>query len=80
MEFGFSQSINNLLLDNIDEDILITKSASTPIRNHQNFKEKVNPIFEKNDEDTLNQLKKSIIKELIVNIPQKVHIWKMKTI
>ena len=80
MEFGFSQSINNLLLDNIDEDIPITKSASTPIRNHQNFKEKVNPIFEKNDEDTLNQLKKSIIKELTVNIPQKVHIWKMKTI
>ena len=29
MEFGFSQSVNNLLLDNIDENIPITKSAST---------------------------------------------------
>lgn len=47
MEFIFSQSFNNLLLENIDENIPITNSASTPIMNHQNFKEKINPIFEK---------------------------------
>ena len=47
MEFGFSQSVNNLLLDNIDEDIPTTNSAITPLTNHQNFKEKINPVFEK---------------------------------
>ena len=55
MEFGFSQSVNNLSLDNIDQDIPITNSASTHIMNHQNFKEKINPVFEKCDEATLNQ-------------------------
>ena len=71
MEFGFSQSVNNLLLDNIDEDIPITNSASTPVTNHQNFKEKINPVFEKYDEVTLNQLTKSIIKELLNQYPPK---------
>ena len=33
--------------------------------NHQNFKENINPVFEKYDEATLNQLKKSIMKELL---------------
>ena len=37
MEFGISHSVNNLLLDNIDEDIPITNSASTPVMNYQNF-------------------------------------------
>ena len=71
MEFGFSQSINNLFLDNIDEDIPITNSASKHIMNHQNFKEKINPVFEKYDEATLNQLKKSIMKELLSQYPPK---------
>ena len=31
MDLGFSQSVNNLLLDNIDEVIPIPKSASTPV-------------------------------------------------
>ena len=65
MEFGFSQSVNNLSLDNIDEHILITNSARTPVMNLQNFKEKINPVFEKYDEAALNQLKKSIMKELL---------------
>ena len=70
MEFGFSQSVNNRLLDNIDEDIPITNSASTPVVNHQNFKEKINPIFKKYDEVTLNQLKKeSYLKELLSQDP-----------
>ena len=68
MEFGFSQSV---LLDNIDEDIPITKSASTLVMNHQNFKEKINPVFEKYDEVTFNQLKKSIVKELLSQYPPK---------
>ena len=71
MEFGFSQSVNNLLLDNIDEDIPITKSASTPVMNHQNFKENIHPVFEKYDDVTLNQLKKSIMKELLIQYPPK---------
>ena len=71
MEFGFSQSVNNLSLDNIDQDIPITNSASTHIMNHQNFKEKINPVFEKCDEATLNQLKKSIMKELLSQYPPK---------
>ena len=65
MEFGFSQSVNNLSLGNIDEDIPITKQCKDPVMNHQNFKEKINPVFEKYDEATLNQLKKSIMKELL---------------
>ena len=71
MEFGFSQSVNNLLLDNIDEDIPIAKSASTSVMNHQNFKAKINLVFEKYDEVTLNQLKKSIMKELLSQYPPK---------
>ena len=39
--------------------------------NHQNFKEKINPVFEKYDEATLNQLKKSIMKELLSQQPPK---------
>ena len=65
MKFGFSQSINNFLLDNIDENIPITNSASTPVTNHQNLKEKINPVFENYDEVTLNHLKKSVMKELL---------------
>ena len=53
MEFGLSQSVNNLLLGNIVEDISITNSASTPVINHQNFKENINPVFEKYDESNL---------------------------
>ena len=30
MEFGFSQSVNNLSLGNIDEDIPITKYCKEP--------------------------------------------------
>ena len=69
MEFGFC--VNNLLLDNIDEDIPIAKSASTSVMNHQNFKAKINLVFEKYDEVTLNQLKKSIMKELLSQYPPK---------
>ena len=64
MEFVFSQSVNCLLLDNIDGYIPITNSARTPVMNHQNFKEKINPVFEKY-EVALNQLKKSIMKKLL---------------
>ena len=64
MEFVFSQSVNSLLLDNIDGYIPITNSARTPVMNHQNFKEKINPAFEKY-EVALNQLKKSIMKKLL---------------
>ena len=71
MEFGFSQSVNNFLLDNIDEDIPIAKSASTSVMNHQNFKAKINLVFEKYDEVTLNQLKKSIMKKLLSQYPPK---------
>ena len=71
MEFGFSQSVNNLLLDNVHEDIPIAKSASTPAMNHKNFKAKINLVFEKYDEVTLNQLKKSIMKELLIQYPPK---------
>ena len=39
--------------------------------NNQNFKEKINPILEKYDEVTLNQLKKSIMKELLSQYPPK---------
>ena len=39
--------------------------------NHQNFKEKINPVFEKYDEVTFNQLKKSIVKELLSQYPPK---------
>ena len=67
MEFGFC--VNNLLLDNTDEDIPIAKSASTPVMNHQNFKEKINPVFEKYDEVTLNKLKKSVMKKLLSQYP-----------
>ena len=67
MEFGFC--VNNLLLDNIDEDIPMAKSARTPVMNHQNFKEKINPVFEKYDEVTLNKLKKSIMKKLLSQYP-----------
>ena len=35
---GFSQSVNNFLLDNIDKDIHIANNASTPVTNHQNVK------------------------------------------
>ena len=62
MEFVFSQSPNNLLLDNIEENIPIITSASTQIINHQNFKENVNPVFEIHDEGALNHLKKSMAK------------------
>ena len=55
MKFGFSQSVNNLLSDDTDEDIPITNSASTPVMNHQNFKQKINLVFERYDEATLNQ-------------------------
>ena len=65
MEFGFSQNVNNLLLDNIDEDIPITNGASATVLNYQNFKEKMNPVFEKYDEVTFYHLKKSIMKELL---------------
>ena len=64
MEFVFSQSVNSLLLDNIDGYIPITNSARTSVMNHQNFKEKINPVFEKY-EVALNQLKKSIMKKLL---------------
>ena len=65
MDLGFSQSVNNLLVDNIDEVIPIPKSASTPVMNHQSFKEKINLAFEKYDEVKLNQLKKSVMKEFL---------------
>ena len=39
--------------------------------NHQNFKEKINPVFKKYYEDTLNQLKKSIMKERLSQYPPK---------
>ena len=65
MDFGFSQSINNFLLDTIDEEIPIPKSASTPVMNHQSFKEKINLAFEKYDELKLSQLKKSVTKEFL---------------
>ena len=51
--------------------IHITNSASTPIMNHLKFKEKINPVFEKYDEITLNLLKKSIMKELLSQYPPK---------
>ena len=38
---------------------------------HLNFKEKVNPIFEKYDEIKLNHLKKSIMRELLSQYPPK---------
>ena len=59
------------MLGNIDEDIPITNSASPPVTNHQNFQENVNPVFEKYDEVTLNQLKKSIMRELLNQYPPK---------
>ena len=71
MEFGFSQIVNNLWLDNIDEDIPVTKSSRTPVMSHQNFKEKIIPVFQKYDEVTLNQLWKSIMKELLSQYPPK---------
>ena len=37
--------------------------------NHQNFKEKINPVFEKYDEVTLNKLKKSVMKKLLSQYP-----------
>ena len=49
MEFGFSQSVDNLLLDNVDKDVPITSSASTPVVKQQNFKEKINSVFKKHD-------------------------------
>ena len=49
MEFGFSQSVDNLLLDNKDKDVPITNSASTPVVKQQNFKEKINSVFKKHD-------------------------------
>ena len=39
--------------------------------NYQNFKEKTNPVFEKYDDVTFNQLKKSIVKELLSQYPPK---------
>lgn len=54
MKFGFTQNVNNFLLDNVDEDITITNNASTRIMNHQKFKENRNAVFEKCDEVTLN--------------------------
>ena len=49
MESGFSHSVTNLFLDNIDEDKPTTNSTSTSVMNHQDFKEfkeKINPVFE----------------------------------
>lgn len=68
MEFGLSQSVNNLLLGNIVEDISITNSVSTPVINHQNFKENINPVFEKYDESNLIAAFKNSRKK-----------WKLKT-
>ena len=62
MEFGFNQSRNNLLLDNIEENIPITNSGNTHVINYQNFKENINPVFEIYDEGALNHLKKSMTK------------------
>ena len=45
MESGFSQSVNDLLLDNIVENIPITNNGSIPVMNHQNLKEIINPAF-----------------------------------
>ena len=39
--------------------------------NHQNFKEKINTVFEKCVEVALNHLKKSIMKELLSQYPPK---------
>ena len=63
MELGFSQIVNNLLLDNMDEDIPMTKSSSTPVKSHQNFKEKIIPVFQKYDEVTFNQLRKELLSQ-----------------
>ena len=49
MESGFRQSVNNVLLDNLDENIPITNSASFPVMNHQCFKGKINSFFEKHN-------------------------------
>ena len=73
MEFGFSQSVSSLLLDNIDGYIPIANSARIPVMNHQNFKEKINPVFEKY-EVALNQLKKSIMKKLL-SLSTKTYIF-----
>ena len=39
--------------------------------NYQNFKEKANPVFEKYDGVTFNQLKKSIVNDLLSQYPPK---------
>ena len=74
------KSVNNILLDIIDEEIpIITNDASASEMKHQSFNEAVNPISdndtsfvkkesyskEKYDEMAFNHLKKSIIKELL---------------
>ena len=74
------KSVNNILLDTIDEEIpIITNDASASEMKHQSFNEAVNPISdndtsfvkkesyskEKYDEMAFNHLKKSIIKELL---------------
>ena len=58
MESGFRQSVNNVLLDNLDENIPITNSASIPVMNHQCFKGKINSFFEKHN----RKKKKSMVK------------------
>ena len=47
MESGFRQSVNNVLLDNLDKNIPITNSASIPVMNNKCFKGKINSFFEK---------------------------------
>ena len=44
MKFGFNKSVNNHLLDNIDEDIPLTNSANTPVMSHRSFVKKRNPV------------------------------------
>ena len=53
-------------------DILITKSANTPVINYQSFKKKIIPIFEKYDEVAFNHLNKNLISAL------KNHIVSLK--
>ena len=80
IELKSYKSVNNILLDIIDEEIpIITNDASASEMNHQSFNEAVNPISdndtsfvkkesyskEKYDEMAFNHLKKSIIKELL---------------
>ena len=67
MEFGFSQSVDSLLLDNIDKDVPITNSASSPVVKQQNFKEKMNSVFEKHDEVIATESPKEIYHKIFLS-------------